>query len=646
MTELTVEVGNDTFALRHEKGETDDHTVTWHADKRVLCCGDLFIWASPNAGNPQKVQRYPREWAQALRRMIKLEPEYLLPGHGFPVMGAARVREGLTDTADLLDSLVDQTLVVMNSGARLDEAIHSVHPPPELAAKPYLRPVYDEPEFVVRTVWRLYGGWWDGNPATLKPARERALAQELADLSGGPSVLADRALALLAEWEATGARTTERATTGSNTPMVPFAWPGIWSSWPGRLTRTTRASNALAGRSLRLGLKTPRRPCQKGSFAGPPVSPTLRPSQATERPRQEAIATGAARPTEWCRIWGGVSAPSGRRRPSRAIFDGSVARRWSEPSGPSADRSKSQVKQFTKLYAGTSNYLSRFASVTHVESPPTGTAPQDARSRRLPRLRSRRWALGLAILTPLVLTGCKVPSFGAYPGATTQARIGLSPVAGILHRRTGRWGLRPPPHSVGGLPLSPQAPTPFRSRRSTTRSWRSSIPSCRSSSCWRCSSSPSTPRTSSMLRPPTPTTVINVKAFQWGWEFDYPGGTKVIGATTEAPVMEIPVGVPVKITLASLDVIHGFYIPEFNFSRYAQPGYVNTFTFNVIHTGTFRGQCTQLCGLYHSLMFFYVHAVTPAQYQAWLAVNAGHTITDGAGPSVATGEERRWLLND
>src|SRR6202011_1008477 len=154
-------------------------------------------WASPNAGNPQKVQRYPREWADALRRMLELGAEFLLPGHGLPVVGADRVRQALTDTADLLTSLVDQTLAVMNAGGRLDDAIHSVSPPPELEARPYLRPVYDEPEFIVHTVWRQYGGWWDGNPATLKPASERALATELADLAGGPGVLADRALALL-----------------------------------------------------------------------------------------------------------------------------------------------------------------------------------------------------------------------------------------------------------------------------------------------------------------------------------------------------------------------------------------------------------------------------------------------------------------
>jgi glyoxylase-like metal-dependent hydrolase (beta-lactamase superfamily II) len=194
--QLQLEVGGSSLVLRHEKGETDDHTVTWLAGARVLCCGDLFIWASPNAGNPQKVQRYPKEWAGALRRMIALQPECLLPGHGLPVIGAARVRQALGDTAELLDALVDQTLEVMNGGGRLDEAIHSVRPPAHLMARPYLQPVYDEPEFIIRNVWRLYGGWWDGNPATLKPAPERALATELAALAGGAAALADRAHAL------------------------------------------------------------------------------------------------------------------------------------------------------------------------------------------------------------------------------------------------------------------------------------------------------------------------------------------------------------------------------------------------------------------------------------------------------------------
>jgi alkyl sulfatase BDS1-like metallo-beta-lactamase superfamily hydrolase len=196
-SELDVDVGGIAFHLRHEKGETDDHTVTWIPHVRAMCCGDLFIWASPNAGNPQKVQRYPAEWAAALRRMAAFEPELLLPGHGLPVVGEGRVHQALTETARYLESLVEQTLAMMNAGARLSEILHTVSPPADLLDRPFLQPVYDEPEFVVRNVWRLNGGWWDGNPATLKPARDVAVAEELAELAGGPGRLCERALGLL-----------------------------------------------------------------------------------------------------------------------------------------------------------------------------------------------------------------------------------------------------------------------------------------------------------------------------------------------------------------------------------------------------------------------------------------------------------------
>ena len=95
----------------------------------------------------------------------------------------------------LLESLHDQTLALMNAGASLDDIVHSVVYPEALLAKPYLRPVYDEPEFVVRNVWRLYGGWYDGNPARLKPPADSALAIEVANLAGGATRLADRARA-------------------------------------------------------------------------------------------------------------------------------------------------------------------------------------------------------------------------------------------------------------------------------------------------------------------------------------------------------------------------------------------------------------------------------------------------------------------
>jgi alkyl sulfatase BDS1-like metallo-beta-lactamase superfamily hydrolase len=196
---LTLEIGGERFELHHARGETDDHTWTWVPGRKVLCCGDFFIWCAPNAGNPQKVQRYARDWAAALREMAAQGAEVLLPGHGFPILGAERIRTALSDTAELLESLHDQTLALMNQGARLDEVIHRVQAPAHLLEKPYLRPIYDEPEFIVRNLWRLYGGWYDGNPAHLKPAPDAELAAELAALAGGASRLAERARALAAQ---------------------------------------------------------------------------------------------------------------------------------------------------------------------------------------------------------------------------------------------------------------------------------------------------------------------------------------------------------------------------------------------------------------------------------------------------------------
>ena len=131
---------------------------------------------------------------------------------------------------------------------------------------------------------------------------------------------------------------------------------------------------------------------------------------------------------------------------------------------------------------------------------------------------------------------------------------------------------------------------------------------------------------------PATSVTINVNAFQWGWKFSYPGSNAVVvGQTTQDPVMVMPENTDVHINLTSTDVVHGFYLRAFNFSRYALPGIKNQFTFHAVQTGTFFGQCTQLCGLYHSLMYFRVKVVSPAAYQTWLA-----SFTDSASAAAAS----------
>lgn len=198
---LTVAAGGLKFECHHGRGETDDACWVYIPQRKTLCTGDFIIWAAPNAGNPQKAQRYAREWAEALRAMAKTGAEILLPGHGVPMFGAARVRQALLDTAEYLQALYDQTIAMMNQGATLDAIVNGVEPPARLVEKPYLQAVYDEPKFIVRNIWRLEGGWYDGMPSHLKPPPAATRAHEVAALAGGVENIVTRAQSRLAAGE-------------------------------------------------------------------------------------------------------------------------------------------------------------------------------------------------------------------------------------------------------------------------------------------------------------------------------------------------------------------------------------------------------------------------------------------------------------
>jgi cytochrome c oxidase subunit 2 len=232
--------------------------------------------------------------------------------------------------------------------------------------------------------------------------------------------------------------------------------------------------------------------------------------------------------------------------------------------------------------------------------------------------RSRRRLLAAAVVaTAFLLTGCQLPTFGAYRGATTQARTTFHLwqgffIAGIV---------------VGGFVLclilwaviryrrkSEEIPTQTQ-YHTTTEIIYTIVPIVIVLVLFVFTV---LAENKVDATPANPGAKIHVYAFQWGWEFKYPNGVKVIGQTTDDPTMVVPSGTEVAIRLDSYDVLHGFYVPEFNFSRYASPGYSTYFDFDVIHNGDYRGQCTQLCGLYHSLMFFNVKAVSQSDYAAWL----------------------------
>ena len=127
-----------------------------------------------------------------------------------------------------------------------------------------------------------------------------------------------------------------------------------------------------------------------------------------------------------------------------------------------------------------------------------------------------------------------------------------------------------------------------------------------------------------------PDVTIAVNAFKWNWQFVYPETTGVdgepvdtVGTSTEIPILVVPTDRTIQFELASADVIHSFWVPEFLFKLDVIPGNENgrdnVFQVTVREEGAYVGRCAELCGTYHAYMNFEVRAVTPDEYDDYLA---------------------------
>ena len=114
---------------------------------------------------------------------------------------------------------------------------------------------------------------------------------------------------------------------------------------------------------------------------------------------------------------------------------------------------------------------------------------------------------------------------------------------------------------------------------------------------------------------------ILVDGFQWSWQFSYPeAGPKAVvtGTPASPPTLYVPLGEKVRYTIASNDVVHGFWIPAFMIQIQNLPGVTNYLEFTANKLGTYPGRCNILCGRNHSQMLFSVKVVTPSEYKTYL----------------------------
>jgi len=279
------------------------------------------------------------------------------------------------------------------------------------------------------------------------------------------------------------------------------------------------------------------------------------------------------------------------------------------------------------------------AKVGAVNAPTTGSTGAAALKRH-----PRRLALIAAVALPLVLGGCQLPTFQGYRGSTHQGHDEFilyagtfiaAIVVGVITAALIIWSIVRYRHRSDDIPRQFQYHLGLEVAYTVipviivlilfgfTVVTENNVDGVAAH----------------------PAATIDVNAFQWGWQFTYAGQhVSVEGETLNdpdpvglngaacapanhcyGPGLIVPAGETVRIYLRSKDTIHGFYVPQFNFSRYAQPGVLNTFDLTVQNSGVYRAQCTQFCGLYHSEMFFHVVALPPAQFQAWLSTERSAT---------------------
>ncbi len=136
---------------------------------------------------------------------------------------------------------------------------------------------------------------------------------------------------------------------------------------------------------------------------------------------------------------------------------------------------------------------------------------------------------------------------------------------------------------------------------------------------------------------------IKATGYQWKWQYEYVGqgvsfysslaqesnfarqlDSGVDPATVQNYLLDVdrplvvPQGVKVRVLVTSADVIHSWWVPDFAIKKDAIPGYVNELWFKAEKTGTYRGQCVELCGRDHGFMPIVVEVKPRADFDAWL----------------------------
>ena len=195
---MTLVEGARRVELIWAPSEVDDAIALWFPDDGLLCGGAATPgFTIPNVGTPLRTQRFTIRWAETLEHLAELGATRLLTEFG-PMIEGDEIRVQLLATADALRWLRDEVVRRMNDGMDEAEIVADMTYPAGLFDRPWMRPTYGAPEYIVRDLYREENGWWDRNPTTLHPAPQPDAAAAVLSAITDARAVVERARGLAA----------------------------------------------------------------------------------------------------------------------------------------------------------------------------------------------------------------------------------------------------------------------------------------------------------------------------------------------------------------------------------------------------------------------------------------------------------------
>lgn len=188
--EYSFSLGGVKFELYHVEGESQDYTIIFLPDQKIMWVGDMIGGGMPMVASPMKRVRDEVKWKKGLELIKSLKPEIMISSAFLPFCEEELITEKLDSIIEYMDFLHESVAREMNAGSSLEETLNNIQLPEHMKSNPMSQERYGCLQFNVRGLYHRYSGWFDQNGTHLNPAPAKEKAENfIKDMGGGKKVL-------------------------------------------------------------------------------------------------------------------------------------------------------------------------------------------------------------------------------------------------------------------------------------------------------------------------------------------------------------------------------------------------------------------------------------------------------------------------